>query len=225
LLRLHSAALVAVLSFAPALAHALPISLSDMSSDATPAGDLDAIADFSIVGGDELVIVLSNATTAPNEFNINKFYFNGSSDVSGVTLTAASHSANGDVFADWDPVLTGKNADGFGSFDFNINGGNGEIDPAQIQPGSSITFTFDITGSCASAFDCDAFDDFLAIGNAQNKAIAARFVNGLDDPELPGDEDSAFGVSGPLIPEPGTFGLTALGMSALALMKRRRRRA
>jgi hypothetical protein len=217
-------AVALVVLLGPSLAQALPIALSDMSSDATPAGDLDAVADFSIVGGDELVIVLSNATTAPNEFNMNELYFNGSSEVTGLTLTSANHSANGDVFADWIPVLTSQMADGFGVFDFLLMDGVGEENPAQIQPGESITFTLDILGACALALDCDAFDDFLSVGNAEGKAIAAKFVNGPDDPESPGDEDSAFGASAP-IPEPGTLGLTALGLGVLALVRRYRRSA
>jgi hypothetical protein len=211
-----------VVLLGPSMAQALPIALSEMSSDATPAGDLDAIADFSIVGGDELVIVLSNTTTAPDEFNMNELYFNGSSDVTGLTLTSAMHSANGDVLVDWTPVLTSQMADGFGVFDFQLMDGTGEVNPAQIQPGTSITFTLDILGACALALDCDAFDDFLSVENAQGKAVAAKFVNGPDDPESPGDEDSAFGASS-AVPEPGTLGLSVLGLGALALAKRRQR--
>ncbi len=209
-------------SAAPQPAAALSITLSDMSSDATPAGDLDATLDFTVIGGDQLQIVVTNDTTAPNEFNIDAFYWMGSADVTSLTLVSATHSVNGDVTAAWSPVETGIMVDGFGVFDFGLTDGVGETNPNIIMPGESVTFLLDITGACAAAMDCDPFDDFLSIANAAGKSVGGMFVNGPDDPEAPGMEDSAFGASGP-IPEPGTFALGALGLLGLASYARRRR--
>jgi hypothetical protein len=46
--------------------------------------------------------------------------------------------------------------------------------------------------------------------------VAAKFVNGPDDPEAPGMEDSAFGT----IPEPSTAMLLSLGLLALGARRR-----
>jgi hypothetical protein len=215
--------MLAVCFFAGALStqpvSALTITLSDMSSDGTPAGTLDATFDFSIIGGSQLEIVLSNNTTVPDEFNINQIWWNASANVTSLSLLSATHSVNGDVFAAWNPVETNTMVDGFGTFDYGltdgIGGGNLEI----AQPGSTITFLLDITGSCATAFNCNALDDFLSQVSELDKSVAAKFVNGPDDPEAPGNEDSAFGASG-AIPEPGTFVLTALGLIGLAAARR-----
>ena len=196
-------------------AGALTITLSDMSSDTTPASALDAVLDFTVIGGNQLQVVATNQTTAPDEFNVNQLFFMGSGDVSSLTLVSANHSVNGDVFASWNPVETAVHVAGFGTFDFGLTNGVGETNPSVIQPGNSVTFVFDITGACAAALDCDAFDDFLSNATANGKSVAGKFVNG------PGD-DSAFGASAP-IPEPGSFALGALGLLGLALQGRLRR--
>ena len=110
----------------------------------------------------------------------------------------------------------------FESFIFGLTDGVGEGNPNIIMPGNTITFLLDISGACATALDCNALDDFLSQTSTLNKTVAAKFVNGPDDPEEPGNEDSAFGAS--LIPEPGTLALCALGLSALAMARGRPRR-
>lgn len=196
-------------------ADALTITLSDMSSDSTPASTLDAVLDFTVLGGNQLQIVATNTTTAPDEFNINQLFWMGSGDVTSLTLVSATHSVEGDVFDAWNPVETVVHVAGFGDFDFGLTEGVGETNPDVIQPGNSVTFVFDITGACATALDCDPVDDFLSVATANGKSVAGKFVNG------PGD-DSAFGASAP-IPEPGTFALGALGLLGLALQSRLRR--
>ena len=110
-------------------ASALSITLSEMSSDGTPAATLDAVLDFTIVGGDQLQIVASNTTSGSDEFNINQVFWSGGGDVSSLTLVSATHSVEGDVFSSWNPVETGTMVDGFGVFDFGLTDGVGETEP------------------------------------------------------------------------------------------------
>lgn len=196
---------------------ATTITLSDASSDATDASTLDATLAFSVIGGDTLQLVLTNDTTAPDAFNINQVFWNASDDVTGLTLTSASHSVNGDVFAAWSPVELNTMVNGFGVFEFGLTDGQGETHPSVAQPGISITFLMDITGTCADSFSCD-MDDFFA-ANSMGYVGAAKFVSGPDDPESPGNEDSAFGAA--VVPEPGTGAL--LGFGLLLLARRRTR--
>jgi len=189
--------------------------LSEMSSDATPASDLTAEFDFSY-GGGILTLEVTNFTTAPNEFNISEIYFNAVATVTGLTLLSATHSAEGDVLAAWTPVVTNTIVDGFGSFDFGLTDGVGETDVNLIGPSESVLFTFSVSGSATGDFD-------FIVNNAMGKAIAAKFVNGPDDPESPGNEDSAFGASSGLIPEPGTLSLLGLGLAAFGSLRRSRR--
>jgi hypothetical protein len=199
---------VLALVFVAGAASATTINLSGVSSDATPASQLDASFDFSVTG----TTLTLTVTNTGSDFNINQIYFNGSSLVSSLTLTSATHSAAGDVTAIWGPVEPGSSADGFGAFDFALTDGVGETNVNLIEPTESIVFVFAITGSGGYG---DA--DFI-VGNANGYLAAARFVNGPDDPESPGDEDSAFGA----VPEPGTLALLAFGAAGLALGRSRR---
>lgn len=213
--------------FAAALAFATPalattISLSSVSSDATPASQLDADFDFS-VSGSTLTLTVTNTGSA---FNINGIYFNGSGLVSSLSLTSATHSAPLDVTAAWSPVEPNSNADGFGSFDFALTDGTGQNNPNIINPGESIVFVFAITGSGGYS---DA--DFI-VANGKGYEAAAKFVNGPPDPECAGvteptemcpegadTEDSAFGA----VPEPAVAWLLAAGLSGLLAAGRRGR--
>jgi hypothetical protein len=96
-----AAVLAALLAPLPAAAGSI-ITLSSASSDETPAADLDATFDFSVVGS-TLTLVVTNDTTDPDEFNINEIYFNASdtSSVTGLTFTSAMHSVEGNVMMDW----------------------------------------------------------------------------------------------------------------------------
>lgn len=195
---------------------AATITLSDVSSDATPASVLDATLDISVLGGNTLQIIATNTTSAPNLFNINEVYWNASLSVSGLTLTSATHSVNGNVLAAWVPVEAGSAADGFGAFSFAVTDGVGAKNPNVIQPGNSVTFVLAISGACALALNC-ADTDFV-VQNAMGYIAAAKFVNGPDDPESPGNEDSAFGAA---VPEPSTALLLAFGLVAIARVTRR----
>jgi hypothetical protein len=207
---LVAAALLGLASDASALT---TVTLSSVSSDATPAGQLDATLDFDITGAAELTLTLTN--TGSDGFNINQVYFNGSGIVSSLSLTSATHSVAGVVTAAWGPVETGSTADGFGAFDFALTDGVGETNPNVLEDGESIVFVLVITGSGGYT---DA--DFI-VGNSMGYLAAAKFVNGPDDPESPGDEDSAFGTTD-TVPEPATSLLLSLGLAGLLYVGRRR---
>lgn len=197
-------------------ARALTLDLSSASSDLTPASTLDATFGFSVVGGDTLTLTVTNDTTAPDEFNINQVFWNGSAAVSSLTLVSASHSVVGNVLAGWDPVLTGQSAGGFGAFDFALVDGVGENNANVIGPGESIAFTLSIAGNCADSNTCSMADFDAA--NGLGYLAAAKFVNGPDDPEASGMEDSAYGA----VPEPGTALLLGFALASVGSAARRR---
>ena len=87
-----------------------------------------------------------------------------------------------------------NNVNGFGDFDFALNDGVGATADDIIEPGENVEFILDITG--AGTIDMTDFD----VLNLAGFSHAAKFVNGPDDPESPGNEDSGFGA----VPEPGT---------------------
>lgn len=55
------------------------------------------------------------------------------------------------------------------------------------------------------------------LGNGSGYLAAAKFVDGPDDPESPGNEDSAFGA---VIPEPTTAMLLGTALLLLSLHRR-----
>jgi hypothetical protein len=191
----------------PALATTI-VTLSTVSSDATDPSLLDAEFEFS-VSGTTLTLTVTNTGS---DFNINEIYFNASGSVTGLTLSSATHSVAGDVSAAWLPIELGSSPDGFGAFTFGLTDGVGETNDNIIEPGEDIEFVFAISGGGTYS---DA--DFI-VGNENGYTAAAKFVNGPDDPELPGDEDSAFGT----VPEPLTAWLLAAGLAGFLAARRKR---
>ena len=195
----------AAFMIAPA-ASASTIQCCSISSDATPASQLQGTFDF-LVAAAVLTLTVDNDTLAPNEFNINQIFFDASASVTSLSLTTATHSVAGDVTTDWAPVLTNQMPNGFSVKDFALKDGMGETDPSVIQPGNDVEFVFSINGGVGTFTEADF-----------GPLVAAKFVHGPDDPEAPGMEDSAFGT----ISEPSNALLCAMGLIGLAWQGRRR---
>lgn len=224
ILPLFAAALVLTLASA---SQALTLKLSEFSSDSTDPALLDATFDFS-VAGNTLTLVVTNDTVGvvnaePDDqdaYNINEIYFNGSSDVTGLTYISATHSAAGDVKSAWTFAAGSQQGAGaFGSFDFGLTDGVGETNPNLIGPGESLTLVFTILGT--GPFDMNDFLDLSSNPPGSIQAlIQAKFVNGAGD-------DSAFGATADenfgSAPEPATAALLGLGLVGLAVAGRPRR--
>ena len=133
-----------------AAAPAAVLTLSDLSSDETSADLLDATYIFEVVGP-SLLFTASNDTPQVGGYDLTAIYFNARANVTGLTLDPA--------VAGW-TLLTGERADGFGVFDFALISVSGN-DEMEIQPGESLAFTFDITGTDpflgTTAGSCHAF--------------------------------------------------------------------
>ena len=196
-------AIIFVLSVAAwaAPAHAgIVLTLSDLSSDETSPDDLSATLAFT-VSGSSLDLIVTNATSLTDGFDITEIYFNTTLQITGLTLGSGGSG--------W-TLLTDQRADGFGTFDYALLNDSGN-DLFEIAPGESLSFTFGIVGD-GFYTDADFTTQLSSIPPGSHPAIAAaKFVSG------PGD-DSAFGA---VIPEPAT-GL--LMLSAIAMLTGRRRR-
>ena len=117
-----------------------------------------------------------------------------------------------EIIADWNPVELGSTADGFGAFDFALTDGVGEMNDAVAEPGESIVFILDIAGAGVTMSD-------FVVANDSGYVAAAKFVNGPNDPESPGNEDSAFGA---VVPEPSAALLFGIGLAIAAAARSRR---
>jgi hypothetical protein len=189
-----------------AAAAPITIVLSELSSDETPAADLDGSVTYEVTGASELTITVANSSA----FQINQVFFNAGSNVTGLTLDAASDAA----MAGWDFITGAGNptkAGGFGSFSYALAAGT------PIARGSSLEFVFTIAGT--GPYTETDFTNVLSTpppGTALS-AVALKFVSGPKD-------DSAYGASGPVVPEPGTASLLGVGLALLARTSRRHRR-
>jgi hypothetical protein len=203
--------------------HATSVPLSQASTDETDPAVLTATVDFQISGPSELTLTVSNGTSDPFAFDLDEVFFNGSSDVAGLTLVSAS---DGEA---WKLNAGNTKAGGFGHFDFKLSG-------SSIAAGDSVMFVLGVSGSgpydmadfvesgadCSVTSardpgDCETFSR-VPPGD-QITQVAVKFMRG------PGDDSAYGGSNGPgqpaLIPEPQLFLL--LGASALLMASWSRR--
>ena len=186
---------------------ALVYTFSDLSSDATPASDLDATLTFNVTslgatsGSDLLTLTLDNQTTAPNTFSINEVYFNFTGIHSGFSIDSGTGTLN------QGPIP----ANGFGDFDIKLDG-------FLLASGGTSVWTIDLGLTGVSNSD---FNDWSSIPPGDLQTLAAlKFVKGSDDPEAPGSEDSAFGAVVPVPAAVWLFGSGFLGLAGVARRKK-----
>lgn len=195
-------------------AAAASYTLSDISSDSTPAAQLKALIDVS-VSGSTLNVSIRNQTLASAPFDIGSLYLNASPDVIGLTYTGA-REGNSSLWGFYDSGTAVTNWK-FGTFDFALHGSASNPD-ALILHGHSNMFSFSIL--CKQGVVCDAGDFFsgLSQGGDLQTFGGLRFVNG------PGGDGAFGGTLAMPIPEPSTALLLALGLVGFAGTSSGRRR-
>ena len=128
-----------------ASASIISLELSTHASEPIDPSILAATFDFSVTG-QTLTLTVTNNTSLPNEYNINRIYFNANANVGNLTSSSTGQ---------FDLNAISGNADGFGMFDFVLSHGPpaGE-NHHLIQPGFFETFFL----GCR-VFDPDSLDD------------------------------------------------------------------
>ncbi len=192
------------------------VRLSDFASDGVnpPTPDqLDATLEFTVEDSTTLRFTVHNLTSenpgVDPELKINEIYFNATSNVTGLTLTAI----DGAALNQWDLGFAedGFQVNGFGLYDVSLVDGQGN-QPHVIDPGEIVTFFFTISG--AGPFLATDFTTELStqVDSHIITLAAAKFYDGLE-------AGSAYGATN--VPEPATICLFGLG--ALALLRKRRK--
>ena len=202
--------LMAVWLLSAAAAGGATIDFSDLSSDDTDPGVLNARWEFSVYG-DEFSLLVTNLTSEPNAYTVSEFYFNIVGDVGLLDLDVVDDAGFDHLSFRVDEALPGDDnqsgykAARFGRFDVRLDLGRGN---AGIAPGDSALFVF----SGFEGFSDDLLNELSENPPGDASAIAVtKFTKGPND-------DSAFGSSGG-VPEPSTLAL--LGLLPLTTWLRR----
>ena len=178
------------------------VTLSDFSSDETPAEYLDAAFEF-LVNGSVLTLNVTNTTSEQNAYSINEIYFNAKDNIDGLALNPAIEG--------WE-LIEDQKADGFGKFGFEVADGVGN-DKHMIDQGEMLTFTFDITGT--GPFTDFDFITLSTIPPGHIQAIAAaKFVGGPEG-------DGAYGSAIAAVPIPGALWLLGSGLVSIVGLRRK----
>ena len=209
---------VAITALAVSPARSATISLSEASSDTTPAAWLAATLDYSLIDASTLEIRVTNETSAPAAFDILLVFFNTAPNVEYLSLISAVSSLEGPNTDVWHlghygyDRVTAK----FGEFDYSLRTAAGAPQRDRISPGETQTFT--LAASCFGYAGC--YDDVLegwSENGIESARAALRFAYGPNG-------DAGFGASFrvAVIPEPRTAALLALGLAALSAARARR---
>lgn len=204
--RLATAALFASCLLASS-SSATTVTISDASSDEVgfPAATMDGTVEFS-VSGNTLTIDVTNDTTGT--MRMTELVFNGSVDVTNLTLDTAPIASGGDAL--W-VFSTSVTADIFGTFDYGIDGlkvgGGPSAEYGEVLAGETIQFIFTISGS---GFDASSFS---SSESSAGFSVAALFTAN-------GGNGGAYGAA--VIPEPSSAVMLMLGLIGLTQLGRRR---
>ena len=207
----HAVRLAAAAFFASCLlassSSATTVTLSDASSDEVgfPAATMDGTVEFT-VSGNTLTLDVTNDTTGT--VRMTEVVFNGSLDVTNLTLDTAPNASGGAAL--W-VFSTSATADVFGTFDYGLEGikvGNGpSAEFGEVLAGETIQFTFTISGS---GFDASSFS---SSESSAGFSVAAFFATN-------GGNGGAYGAA--VVPEPSSAVLLMLGLIGLTQLGRRR---
>ena len=148
------------------------------------------------------VLTLEVANLTSPAYTLSDVFMNVSGDVTGLTLLGNGGFSSA-------TLLANEPADGFGTFDYQLDlvvppsGNDG------LASGSSAIFTFDVTGSNLD------IADFFSGGTDKSDAVASvKFTQGPQG-------DSVYALPGKgVVPEPATWLLMAAGLARLAARRR-----
>jgi hypothetical protein len=223
-----SVAVLAGLVLIPAIASAVPITISGSGALGSFTGDFDFSASPDGSSG-VITINLTNTSPAANGGFITGFAFNLPSGVELTSATLASSSATFDELLGATEFDDGVNGQPHGDFDIGASIGSSYLGSGSplggIGVGSSVTFTFSLFAAAGELTGLTAADFLAALSDPRGDSKVGEdfvvrfrgFVNGGSDKVPngpPPDRD---------VPEPATGLLFGLGLASLVASRFGRR--